>query len=98
MLKSLPKTLEGMYDRILSRISEQDQKYAVKVLKFLAFAAHSVTLEEVAHVVAMNIDHHCIDQGLDDAQDILEICASLVTLSSSGEFRIKNMGSGIQFQ
>jgi hypothetical protein len=78
-----------MYDQILSRISEQDQKYAVKVLQFLAFAACSVTLEEVAHAVAIDVDGYRFYQGLDDAHDILDICASLVTLSSSGEFRVK---------
>jgi hypothetical protein len=98
MLKSSPKTLDGMYDQILSRIREGDQKYAVKVLQFLAFAARPVTLQEVAHVVAMNIDNHCIDQGLDNAEDILDICANLVTLSSSGEFRVKNMESSIKFK
>jgi hypothetical protein len=98
MLKSLPKTLDGMYDQILSRISGRDQNYAVKVLKFLAFAVRPVTLEEVACVVATNIDSNYIDQGLDDAEDILVICSSLVTLSSSGKFRVKNMESSIKFQ
>jgi DNA polymerase III delta prime subunit len=96
MLKSLPKTLDAMYDQILAKISEGDQKYAVKVLQFLAFAARSVTLKEVAHIVAINVDSNSIDQGLDDAQDIVDICTSLVTLSSSGEFRVKKMRSSIK--
>jgi ankyrin repeat protein len=97
MLKSLPKTLNGMYDQIISKISEGDQKYAVKVLQFLAWASRPVTLQEVAHIVAMNINSGCIDQGLDNAEDILDICANLVTLSSSGEFRIKSLRCSIKF-
>ena len=93
MLKSLPKNLDETYDRILLKISKNDQKYAVKVLQFLAFAACPVTLLEVAHVVAINVDSHSMDEGLDDPMDILTVCGSLITFSS-GKFMIKPMDKG----
>jgi len=88
MLKSLPETLDATYDRILLKINKSDAKYAAKVLQFVAFAARPVTIEEVADVIAMNGNTRCRDQGLEDIMDILDICASLVTLSSSSKSKI----------
>jgi len=86
MLKSLPKTLDATYNHILSKISDSDTKYAVKVLQFVAFAARPVTIGEVAELIAMNGDTGHCDQGLDNIMEILDICASLVILSSSSKF------------
>ena len=88
MLKSLPETLDATYDRILLKINKSDAKYAAKVLQFVAFAARPVTIEEVADVIAINGDTHRRDQGLEDIMEILDICASLVTLSSSSKSKI----------
>jgi ankyrin repeat domain-containing protein 50 len=88
MLKSLPETLDATYDRILLKINKSDAKYAAKVLQFIAFAARPVTIEEVADVIAMNGDTHHRDQGLEDIMEILDICASLVTLSSSSKSKL----------
>jgi len=79
-------TLDETYDQIISKISNADRKFAVKVLQFLAFGAGPVTLEEVADLVAINVDSGLPDQGLDDPLDILDICSGLVTLSSTSEY------------
>jgi hypothetical protein len=83
MLKSLPKDLDETYNRILQRIREEDHDYAVKALQCLAFSARPMTLEEVAEVIAFNVDTGQFDETLDDPRDILEICSCLITISSS---------------
>jgi hypothetical protein len=87
-LKSLPKTLDETYDRILMNIDEQYIGDAFKVLQFLAFSARPVKIEEVAEVLAVDFDHHGgprfnADLRLRDAEAILTICSSLVTTSGS---------------
>jgi hypothetical protein len=81
-LRSLPKDLDETYDRIISKINDDDRDYAVKVLQCLTFAARPMTLEEVGEVVAINFN---AEEGLDDALVILDICSSLVTLVASTE-------------
>src|SRR5882762_6064827 len=85
MLMSLPADLDETYNRILLKIKQTDAKYAIKILQWLAFAARPVMLEEVAEAVAMNIDSGCPDHRLGDPLEILDICTSLVTLSSSAD-------------
>jgi hypothetical protein len=79
-LKSLPRDLNETYDRIVSKISDDDRDYAVKVLQCLAYSVYSMTLEEVGEVVAVN---YSAEDGLDNALVILDICSSLVTLVAS---------------
>jgi ankyrin repeat protein len=84
-LKSLPKTLDDTYARILCNIDEEDCQDAVKILQWLTCSARPLQIEEVAEVVAVDIE--CdprFDPGrrLREAQDILAICSSLVTTTS----------------
>ena len=66
----------------MSKIKGEDRKWAVRVLKCLAFSARLMTLEEVAEVVAFNPDSGQFDQRLPNHLAILEICSSLITISS----------------
>ena len=79
-LRSLPKDLNETYDRIVSKISDDDLDYVVKVLQCLAFCVRPMTLEEVGEVVAVNFS---AEEGLDNALVILDICSGLVTLVAS---------------
>ena len=74
--------MDETYDRILSKIKGEDRKWAVRVLECLAFSADLMTLEEVAEVVAFNPDSGQFDQRLPNPLAILEICSSLITISS----------------
>jgi hypothetical protein len=59
---------------------------ACKVLQWLAFSARPVTVAEVAEALTVNIDHdHHLntDRQLLDPHDMLKICSSLITISSS---------------
>jgi hypothetical protein len=66
----------------LSKIKDEDRKWALRVLECLAFSARLMTLEEVGEVVAFNPDSGQFDQRLPDPLAILEICSSLITTSS----------------
>jgi hypothetical protein len=87
-LKSLPKTLDETYDRILMNIDEQYSEDAFKILQLLAFSARPVKIEEVAEVLAIDFDRHGgprfnADLRLRDPEALLTICSSLVSTSWS---------------
>ncbi|EUC31762.1 hypothetical protein COCCADRAFT_38175 [Bipolaris zeicola 26-R-13] len=84
-LVTLPPTLDKTYDRILSAISEDDSRYAITILRWLTFAARPLSLGEVAEIVAINLDDEATfdrDEVLEDPLDVLNICSSMVTIST----------------
>ena len=52
-LKSLPKTLDSFYERTLQEIAEEDQRHALVILYWVAYAAREVSLEELAEVIVV---------------------------------------------
>ena len=82
-LKSLPKTLDETYDRILTCIPEEYRPQALSTFQLLAHSARPLLLAEVAEAVAVNTASLSFeeDNRLFDPSDILSICSSLVTLS-----------------
>ncbi|KAI9838432.1 MAG: hypothetical protein M1837_002487 [Sclerophora amabilis] len=82
-LKSLPKTLDETYDRILISIDEDYQRQAHIALQWLAFSGRPLSLDEVAEAVAVNPEQTSFadEDRLYDPHDILTFCSSLVTLS-----------------
>jgi len=90
-LESLPEGLDETYDRILSKITGQDRKWAIRILQCLAFSARLMTLNEVGEVVAFNPDNGQFNQRLPNPKAVLEICSSLITISSgTGEMEGKS--------
>jgi hypothetical protein len=82
-LADLPKTLDETYARILNAISEDDRGRARSILQWLSFSARHLTLQEVAEAAVLRPGDDPInpDDRLDDAEDVLRICHSLVSLS-----------------
>ncbi|KAL9607602.1 MAG: hypothetical protein Q9167_007497 [Letrouitia subvulpina] len=85
-LKSLPRDLDSTYARILENISEHHKQDALTILQWVAFSARPMSLKEVAEATAINLE--CSppfdkERRLLNPQAVLEICSSLVTLSSS---------------
>jgi ankyrin repeat protein len=83
-LASLPPTLDRTYDRILSAINKEDSEYAIRILQWLTFSARPLSIDEVAEVVAIDIEHDPTfdgDEILEDPLDILNICSGLVTMN-----------------
>ena len=83
-LSRLPPTLDKTYERILSSVPEEYSSYAVRLLRWLAFSARPLLLEEVAEAVAIDPERNTAfdrDEVLEDPSDILEICSTLVALT-----------------
>ncbi|KAF2460324.1 ankyrin repeat-containing domain protein, partial [Lineolata rhizophorae] len=87
-LTTLPSTLDETYNRILRSIDDKRLDYALRILKWLAFAARPLDVKEVAEAAA--IDPTCSpafdpDKVLEDPFDVLTICSSLITISGGSE-------------
>jgi hypothetical protein len=84
-LASLPRTLDQTYDRILLAISEECSEYAMRILQWLTFSARPLAVEEIAEVVAIDVARDPAfdrEEVLEDPLEALNICSSLVTIST----------------
>lgn len=84
-MKSLPKTLDDTYARILCGIDEKYSLDALKLLQWLTFSARPLHLEELAEVIAIDATESPYfdnDRRLLDPRDILTMCGSLVTIGN----------------
>ncbi|KAF7536781.1 hypothetical protein G7054_g4255 [Neopestalotiopsis clavispora] len=83
-LKDLPPTLDATYDRILATIRDSDQPYAFRILRWLTFATRPLNLHEVAEIAALEPDRDPTfdrEEVLQDPNDVLSICSSLVVVT-----------------
>ncbi|KAJ5093256.1 hypothetical protein N7456_009117 [Penicillium angulare] len=90
-LDDLPKTLHDTYIRILQKVeaeNSEDVEMVHRLLKWLVRGVRNLTLEELAECVSINLsepeDSFDFDAVFTDAEDVLELCGSLVTLTSDG--------------
>ena len=85
-LATLPQTLDQTYDRILTAISEEDCEYAMRILQWLTFSARPLSVEEIAEAVAIDAARDPAfdrDEVLEDPLEALNICSSLVTVTTN---------------
>ncbi|KAI0572068.1 multiple ankyrin repeats single kh domain protein [Pyrenophora tritici-repentis] len=85
-LATLPQTLDQTYERILTAISEEDCVYAMRILQWLSFSARPLSVEEIAEVVAIDVTRDLAfdrDEVLEDPLEVLDICSSLVTITTN---------------
>ena len=82
-LGELPSTLDKTYDRILNSIPEMHRREAHCVMQVLAVTYRPLKIDEVAEAVAVDCENEIFnpEYRLQDPEDILEICSSLVCLS-----------------
>ncbi len=83
-LTTLPQTLGETYERILCAINEEDSEYAIRILRWLAFSCRPLLLEEIAEIVAINVERNPAfnsDEVLEDPLEVLSICSSLATIT-----------------
>jgi hypothetical protein len=83
-LKSLPKTLEDTYLRILQSIDEDYIETTQKLLKWLVRGTRELTPKELASAIAIN--PHAENENLDtddqmDPEDVMGFCSSLLVVS-----------------
>lgn len=83
-LRDLPPDLDSTYRRILDSIDGNYTIIARRILSWLAFSVRVLRLSEVAEIVALDADADiAYDHGakLEDPEDALRICQSLVITS-----------------
>jgi len=82
-LASLPKDLDETYARILFNIDENYRRDALKILQWLTYSARPLRLEEVAEVVAIDVDESSRfdpEKRYSEPRDIWTACSSLIFL------------------
>lgn len=83
-LRSLPKDLDDTYARILQDIDDKGYDNQVaKILQWLAYSVRPMSLEEIAEVLTVDMESDPLvdfERRLQDPQDILELCSSLVSI------------------
>src|SRR5436190_1162227 len=81
-LRRLPKDLEETYRRCVKRIDLCDNS-ALKVLKWISFAARPLHIEELKEVVAFDLQDSVWDhEKLPQRDFIIGCCANLVVVDS----------------
>jgi hypothetical protein len=98
-LRSLPKTLDETYDRILVGLSVIDRAYAFRTPQWLVFSSRPVTIYEVAEAMVVDLDcdlpYVDRDRALRNPHDLLDICAGLVRLSRHEKRRHDTDAKGV---
>ena len=87
-LRSLPKTLDDHYERIVCSIPEGLTEYALTILRWLSFALTPVTLGTLQGAVAVNIAGNPWfddERVFPDPKDLLAICTSLVEIQGDSK-------------
>jgi hypothetical protein len=82
-LRSLPKSLDETYERILLSIPTSHRKDAVRILQWLVFSARPLRIDEVAELLVADPERSPefdLNRRLFDPQDIASYCGSLVTI------------------
>ena len=88
MLEELPKSLDETYQRILKEINNANQKQAYQLLQCLAVAQRPLRVEELAEVLALDVNAGGIPtfnanwRWEDPEAAVLSACSSLVSVTN----------------
>ena len=80
-MRSLPKTLDETYSRILCNIPDEYSDYAVSILRWLAYAEEPMRLAELGELIAVNLSGDLwfdTDVRFPDPRDLLDIFPGLL--------------------
>ena len=94
MLEELPKSLDETYQRILKEINNANQKQAHQLLQCLAVAQRPLRVEELAEVLALDVDAGGIPlfnanwRWEDHEAAVLSACSSLVSVITNDNSRV----------
>lgn len=83
-LKDLPRDLNSTYERIISNIDARYRRQTALVLHWLVYSQRPLSVEEAAEILAVDTYGSPIfdsSRRLREAEDILIICSSLVTVN-----------------
>ncbi|KAN0141750.1 hypothetical protein V8E53_000212 [Lactarius tabidus] len=99
MLEELPKSLDETYQRILKEINNANQKQAHQLLQCLAVARRPLEVEELAEVLALDVDAGGIPtfnvnwRWEDHEAAVLSACSSLVSVITDDDSRVTSPSS-----
>jgi hypothetical protein len=86
-LKSLPKTLDETYERILTNIDESYASDVRKLLQFLTFSPGAMKLTGLVEVLAIDMGgeepQFNPENRIPDPKDIITMCSTLVTMADN---------------
>ncbi|KAK7212205.1 hypothetical protein V2G26_019383 [Clonostachys chloroleuca] len=80
-IKRLPRTLEGIYERILRDIREHHHTRVVRILQFLVYSQRPLRIDELVDAIAVDLSREPEfepERRMPDPQGILEMCPSLL--------------------
>ena len=85
VLKTLPKTLDETYERILSNIPDDYVEDVRRVLQCLICSVHPLDVKEVADIVAIDTAEPYYDpeNGYSSPRELLSVCSGLVSTRTS---------------
>ncbi|KAL8830056.1 MAG: hypothetical protein Q9191_001649 [Dirinaria sp. TL-2023a] len=86
-LKTLPKTLNATYTRVMENMNQNYYKRAMVVLKLLALSCHPVQVQEASEFVAFDFDtkddlRFDYELRLPEVERIFDICSGLVSMNT----------------
>jgi plasmid replication initiation protein len=89
-LEELPKGLDEIYNRILTKIDKNHRADVRTFLQWLAFSKRRMTITEIAETITVDFTSEDgpvfnLDKRYTDPQDVLVRCSSLVDVSSKGK-------------
>ena len=93
-LKELPRSLDETYERILKEINDANPKQAHRLLQCLVAAQRSLRVEELADVLALDVDEGGIPRinskspWEDHEAAVLSTCSSLVSVVNQDGSRV----------
>ena len=86
-LRSLPKSLDDTYARILNNINNEYREDARRALTWLAFSRRPLRLSEIAEAAVLDsVPEFNPDERYQDMRSVLEVLGSLVTISQGGRY------------
>ena len=83
-LRTLPRTLNETYERILKNVKEDQLEDVLKMLRWLTYAKRPLTLGELAEAVAISVDDIPVfdpENRLRHPVDSFHLCSTLVGLT-----------------
>ncbi|KAI5841635.1 hypothetical protein BZA05DRAFT_380346 [Tricharina praecox] len=86
-LTSLPSGLNETYERIVGGISDDDKDLALRILRWLTCSLRPLSVSELVEGIAIELGDTELDPEtfLNDPEDVIEICGSLVQLDINAD-------------
>jgi hypothetical protein len=94
VLKELPESLDGTYERVLKEIRMANRPHAHRLLQCLVVAVRPLRVEELAEVIAFDFNAqgtpglHTGWRWEDQEEAVLSACSSLVSIIRDGRSRV----------